>query len=237
MVPTVDRGLRLVDFWSIDTAGDRPSMKSTSGLSICPRNCRAYADNDSTYRRCPSAKIVSNARLDLPDPESPVKTMRLSRGRSTDTSRRLCSRAPRTTREWALPVGVAVTRIMLGGVTDSPLIGSTRVDKPRAAGHLSTPLPQRLPRLPRSARRDGILDPMSQHVPTPIGGLAVPAALRLPGLLRGAARHSRPRALAHHPGRPRCGDDPQLRRQLVRPGDDPRDGHRTDPRDGPHAPR
>lgn len=48
MVPTVDRGLRLVDFWSIDTAGDNPSMKSTSGLSICPRNCRAYADSDST---------------------------------------------------------------------------------------------------------------------------------------------------------------------------------------------
>ena len=48
MVPTVDRGLRLVDFWSIETAGDSPSMKSTSGLSIWPRNCRAYADSDST---------------------------------------------------------------------------------------------------------------------------------------------------------------------------------------------
>ena len=48
IVPTVERGLRVVDFWSIDTAGDRPSMKSTSGLSIWPRNCRAYADSDST---------------------------------------------------------------------------------------------------------------------------------------------------------------------------------------------
>jgi len=48
MVPTVDRGLREVDFWSIDTAGDRPSMKSTSGLSIWPRNCRAYAERLST---------------------------------------------------------------------------------------------------------------------------------------------------------------------------------------------
>src|SRR5688500_5524863 len=95
MVPTVDRGLREVDFWSIDTAGDRPSMKSTSGLSIWPRNCRAYDDSDSTYRRCPSAKIVSNARLDLPEPDRPVKTMRASRGRSRETSRRLCSRAPR----------------------------------------------------------------------------------------------------------------------------------------------
>jgi hypothetical protein len=41
IVPTVDRGLREVDFWSIEMAGDSPSMKSTSGLSICPRNWRA----------------------------------------------------------------------------------------------------------------------------------------------------------------------------------------------------
>src|SRR6516162_5093962 len=72
-------------------------MKSTSGLSIWPRNCRAYADRDSTYRRCPSAKIVSKARLDLPDPDSPVNTIMASRGRSRETSLRLCSRAPRTT--------------------------------------------------------------------------------------------------------------------------------------------
>src|SRR5262245_40342119 len=96
MVPTVDRGLRDVDFWSMETAGERPSMKSTSGLSICPRNCRAYADSDSTYLRWPSAKIVSKARLDLPEPESPVNTIIESRGRSSETSLRLCSRAPRT---------------------------------------------------------------------------------------------------------------------------------------------
>jgi hypothetical protein len=101
MVPTVDRGLRLAAFWSIDTAGDSPSMKSTSGLSICPRNWRAYADRDSTYRRWPSAKIVSNARLDFPEPDSPVNTIRESLGRSSDTSLRLCSRAPRTTRRSA----------------------------------------------------------------------------------------------------------------------------------------
>ena len=34
MVPTVDRGFREADFWSIEIAGDKPSMKSTSGLSI-----------------------------------------------------------------------------------------------------------------------------------------------------------------------------------------------------------
>src|SRR5881397_231443 len=110
MVPTVERGLRFVDFWSIDTAGDRPSMKSTSGLSIWPRNCRAYADSDSTYRRCPSAKIVSKARLDLPEPESPVNTMIASRGRSRWTSLRLCSRAPRTTRRSMCSLSVEVGR-------------------------------------------------------------------------------------------------------------------------------
>jgi hypothetical protein len=48
MVPTVERGLREALFWSIEMAGDRPSMKSTSGLSIWPRNWRAYAESDST---------------------------------------------------------------------------------------------------------------------------------------------------------------------------------------------
>jgi len=41
MVPTVERGFFDPDFWSIEMAGERPSMKSTSGLSIWPRNCRA----------------------------------------------------------------------------------------------------------------------------------------------------------------------------------------------------
>src|SRR3954465_13923438 len=106
MVPTVDRGLRLVDFWSIDTAGERPSMKSTSGLSIWPRNWRAYADSDSTYRRWPSAKIVSKARLDFPEPDSPVKTISASRGRWGGRALGLGPRGPRTTRRSnVIPVG------------------------------------------------------------------------------------------------------------------------------------
>src|SRR5437588_9282583 len=40
--------------------------------------------------------MVSNARLDLPEPESPVTTMRLSRGTSSETFLRLCTRAPCT---------------------------------------------------------------------------------------------------------------------------------------------
>src|SRR3954447_24677861 len=39
--------------------------------------------------------MVSKARLDLPDPERPVKTISESRGRSSEMSLRLCSRAPR----------------------------------------------------------------------------------------------------------------------------------------------
>src|SRR5215467_11843045 len=42
--------------------------------------------------------MVSNASDDLPEPESPVSTMSLSRGRSRLMLRRLCSRAPRITR-------------------------------------------------------------------------------------------------------------------------------------------
>src|SRR3982750_2322331 len=38
--------------------------------------------------------MVSNARLDLPEPERPVTTTSLSRGISTEPFLRLCTRAP-----------------------------------------------------------------------------------------------------------------------------------------------
>jgi hypothetical protein len=38
---TVERGLWLVAFCSIATAGDSPSIRSTSGFSIISRNWRA----------------------------------------------------------------------------------------------------------------------------------------------------------------------------------------------------
>src|SRR6478752_3941231 len=41
--------------------------------------------------------MVSKASEDLPEPDRPVMTTRLSRGSSTVTSLRLCSRAPVTT--------------------------------------------------------------------------------------------------------------------------------------------
>jgi len=44
----VERGFLLVVFCSIEMAGERPSIESTSGFSICSRNWRAYAESDST---------------------------------------------------------------------------------------------------------------------------------------------------------------------------------------------
>src|SRR3989338_249836 len=96
MVATVERGLFERDFWSMEIAGDSPMISSTSGFCIWSRNWRAYEESDSTYRRCPSAKIVSNAKDDFPLPESPVKTTILFRGISTVMFFRLCVRAPLT---------------------------------------------------------------------------------------------------------------------------------------------
>ena len=94
MVPTVLLGFLLEVFCSIEIAGDNPSMLSTSGLLIKPKNCLAYADKDSTYLLWPSAYIVSKAKVDLPDPDKPVITINLSLGISKFIFFKLCSLAP-----------------------------------------------------------------------------------------------------------------------------------------------
>src|SRR2546423_1759945 len=50
-VEAVEREVFVGFFCSIATAGESPSTESTSGFSIRSRNCLAYADSDSTYRR------------------------------------------------------------------------------------------------------------------------------------------------------------------------------------------
>ena len=40
-VPTVERGFLDVVFWSMEIAGESPSILSTLGFSICPKNCLA----------------------------------------------------------------------------------------------------------------------------------------------------------------------------------------------------
>src|ERR1700730_4639881 len=62
--------------------------------------------------------MVSKASEDLPDPESPVKTMSASRGSSRFTSFRLCSLAPRMTR-W-----LAADAACLGGM--GPIVPQLR---------------------------------------------------------------------------------------------------------------
>ena len=56
---------------------------------MLPRKLRAYAEKVSIYRLCPSAKMVSNANDDFPDPDRPVKTVNELRGISTFTFFRL----------------------------------------------------------------------------------------------------------------------------------------------------
>src|SRR4051794_20961531 len=65
--------------------------------------------------------MVSNARLDLPEPESPVTTISLSRGISTEMFLRLCTRAPCTAivvraeplDEFRLPFELEAMRVFL----------------------------------------------------------------------------------------------------------------------------
>ena len=94
VVATVERGLRVVTFCSIAIAGGIPSMESTSGLLIRPRNCLAYEDRLSEKRRCPSAYNVSKTSEDFPEPEMPVTTTSSSLGISRVRFLRLLTLAP-----------------------------------------------------------------------------------------------------------------------------------------------
>jgi len=61
----------MAGFSLVDGNGRRDALYLIDiGLSIMPRNCLAYADKLSTYRRWPSAYKVSKARDDLPNRKS-----------------------------------------------------------------------------------------------------------------------------------------------------------------------
>src|SRR5436190_13284236 len=100
--------------------------------------------------------MVSKARLDLPDPDSPVNTISESLGKSSDTSLRLCSRAPRTTRRSATAVcfpGHEVlprtgdTSSYPGALTEHPA-RRAHADGPSGAGS-----PGAIPALPATIER------------------------------------------------------------------------------------
>src|SRR5258708_32754917 len=96
--------------------------------------------------------MVSNAKLDLPLPDSPVMTMSRSRGRVRSMPFRLCSRAPEMTMEsWGIgdclaypvagcstPCGRVVPVMMRGrtGVRQGPEAGDMQNGRgARSVGH------------------------------------------------------------------------------------------------------
>src|SRR5712691_3435916 len=92
--------------------------------------------------------MVSKASDDLPDPESPVKTMIRSRGSSSETFFRLCSRAPRITSLSLTLVTIPAqgsehTFPLAGGEPDGASTGVRRYDRVPMATW--TPVPDPAP--------------------------------------------------------------------------------------------
>src|SRR2546427_476977 len=80
------------------------------------------------YRHWPSAKSVSNAREDLPEPDTPVTTVRRSWGISSEMFLRLFCRAP-----WMRsPRGRAIRTVLLRWVVYWKSAEGARVPAPRA---------------------------------------------------------------------------------------------------------
>ena len=94
IVPTVERELSPVVFCPMVITGASPSMESTSGRFSFPVYCREKEGSVSKYLHCPSLAITSNAKLDFPEPDSPVITINLFLGISKSMFFRLCILAP-----------------------------------------------------------------------------------------------------------------------------------------------
>ena len=75
-------------------AGGIPSILSTAGFCILPRNCLAKEERLSANLLCPSAKRVSNASEDFPLPLNPLTTTSLPRGILRSIPLRLFALAP-----------------------------------------------------------------------------------------------------------------------------------------------
>src|SRR5438552_5018966 len=147
--------------------------------------------------------MVSNARLDLPEPESPVTTMSLSRGISTEMFLRLCTRAPCTARVvraealggFRLAVDLDAIRSSLeveegellhvdvtlpgelhgnGGLADEPLVGQVLARRRDAAdAQVSPEMVLDLGARPRFADLAEVIDHRSEQRGRPLGQVAV----------------------------------------------------------------
>jgi hypothetical protein len=100
-VPTVERALAPIGSWSTMIAALSPIRLSTSGRPRLGMKDWTKAVYVSLISRCDSAAMVPKTSELLPEPETPVKTVRRRLGMSTETSLRLFTRAPWTRiRSW-----------------------------------------------------------------------------------------------------------------------------------------
>src|ERR1700694_4027438 len=100
-VPTVERELAPIGSWSTMIAALSPLRPSTSGRPRLGMKDWTKAVYVSLISRCDSAAMVPNTSELLPEPETPVKTVRRRLGMSTEMSLRLFTRAPWTRmRSW-----------------------------------------------------------------------------------------------------------------------------------------
>lgn len=95
-VPTVERELAPIRSWSTTIAALRLRSPSTSGRLGAGMNDWMKLGYVSLMSRWDSAAIVPKTSEDFPEPDTPVKTVSRRLGMSTETSRRLFARAPRT---------------------------------------------------------------------------------------------------------------------------------------------
>ena len=86
-MPTVERGLRFWSVWVITTAGEAFFTRSTAGFAI------PWKDMASRYCRWHSIYRTSIKSVDFPEPDSPVNTVRLFRGISSEICFRFFSEA------------------------------------------------------------------------------------------------------------------------------------------------
>src|SRR3954462_1550301 len=112
-VPTVERAFAPIRSWSTMIAVVSPSSTSTSGRARDGMNPCTNELYVSLIIRCDSAAIVPKTSELLPEPDTPVNTVRRRLGISTLTSWRLFTRAP-WTRIRSCVSAVAVIAITVG---------------------------------------------------------------------------------------------------------------------------
>ncbi len=132
-VPTVERGSAPMRCWSTMIAVVSPSSTSASGRARFGMKPWTKALYVSLIIRCDSAAIVSKTSELLPEPETPVNTVRRRFGISMPTSLRLFSRAPSTRiRSWLSAACGADARgsVFVALLIVSPSVGRGRPRDP-----------------------------------------------------------------------------------------------------------